>query len=65
MKNSISGTKRIIFEIKEQQSLVDQSKQKKVNVKEMASQLDDLKDHIKCLEDKIEMTSKSMQTAKV
>ena len=65
MKNSISGTKRIIFEIKEQQSLLDQSKQKKVNVKEMASQLDDLKDHIKCLEDKIEVTSKSMQTAKV
>jgi len=31
----------------------------------MASQLDDLKDHIKCLEDKIEVTSKSMQTAKV
>ncbi|CDW78618.1 UNKNOWN [Stylonychia lemnae] len=59
-KNHVNGgTKRIIFEIKDQSS-ADQSKSKKVNVKDMASQLDDLKDHIKNLEQKIETTSQNI-----
>eukprot|EP00347_Sterkiella_histriomuscorum_P015231 403357812 len=62
------GAKKIIFEIQDvsqnnpknsQYNQQSTNKKPKINMKEMESQLDDLKDHIKSLEQKIDYTAKS------